>query len=429
MIPNRSIAPESQAIENIKALTPKLIRLDNQIPVYLIDSGTPEVCKMEIIFRAGAYFQTQPLISRFTNLLMCEGTRSRSGFEIASMLEYFGSYLNSYTQKDIAGFSLSALNSKLVHVLPIMEDILKEATFPEDELQLLVQKERKTFIDDSRKVSVVAQQEFNELIFGSRHPYGRKVQPDDFNKIRREQLIDFHKNYYPANRCFMIISGKLPTGIDSMVNKHFGSKDWISSTEQPEPEEKPFDTSSGKSLFKEMPDVVQNAIRIGKRTIKITHPDYAKFSVVNTILGGYFGSRLMSNIREDKGYTYGIYSGLSSFRKSGVFYIAAEVGSDVCKPAIDEIYNEMERLSVQPVMGKELELVRNYMLGGILRSLDGPFATANLLKSLIEFDMSIDTYIQNLFETIKNITSDEILKISQRYLQRTDMSEQVAGRK
>jgi zinc protease len=426
---NRTVAPGNRPIDHIRVLAPETIMLDNGIPVYLIDAGVQEVCRIEMVFNAGSYYQSRPLIARFTNLLMSEGTNAHTGFEIASRLEYYGAYLNSFVQKDVAGFSLSLLNSKLEHVLPLLEEILKDACFPEDELQLLTQKEKKTFADDCRKVDRVAHQEFNELIFGDNHPYGKKAQINDFDNVQQEYLIGFHKRYYSAANCFFIVSGKLPPDILKLLNHYFGSIGWLPGSADNDHDEKPFTASTRGKAFREIPDALQNAIRIGKRSISMKHPDHPKLTVLNTILGGYFGSRLMANIREDKGYTYGIYSLLASFKRSGVFFISAEVDANVWAKAIKEIFKEIDRLRQMPVPSGELELVRSYMLGNLQRLLDGPFSTAAFLKSLIEHDINIQEYTSDLFETIRTTTPDEILNTAQQYFKTEDLSEQVVGRK
>jgi zinc protease len=426
---NRTLSPENQTIEQINLLHPVLSKLDNGIRLYLIEGGVQDVCKIEFVFDAGAYFQPGPLIARFTNLLMSEGTSKHSGFEIASVLEYFGAYLNSYTQKDVAGFSLSILNSKIANVLPVVEEIFKSAIFPEKELQLLVSKEKKNFIDDCRKVDRVAMHEFNELIFGSGHPYGKKAKLDDFDKVQQQDLKDFFTGHYHAGNCFFIATGKMHPEIEIFLNRHFGGKDWLSEKPIRETDVKPFVSSSAEKAFKEMPDAIQNAVRIGKRTIGLSHPDQPKLAVVNTVLGGYFGSRLMANIREDKGYTYGIYSVLASFRKSGVFYVSSEVGAEIWQEAISEIYKEIDRLCNEMVSESELKLVKNYMLGNLLRSIDSPFTTAAFFQSCIESGIEFNAYVQVLFETIRNITSYDILNIAKKYLNSQTLSEQIAGRK
>ena len=166
---------------------------------------------------------------------------------------------------------------------------------------------------------------------------------------------------------------------------------------------------------------VQNAIRMGKRVFNRNHPDYPKMTILNTILGGYFGSRLMSNIREDKGYTYGIGSGLVSLQLDGYFYIATEVGADVCQAAINEINKELTVLCETEVGSDELNLVKNYLFGAFQRSIDGPFALADRFKTLLLSGLSFDYYYKYL-ETVKNVSGKELLEMAQRHLPPSQMT-------
>lgn len=175
-------------------------------------------------------------------------------------------------------------------------------------------------------------------------------------------------------------------------------------------------------------EALQNAILIGTPLFNRKHPDYFPLMVANTLLGGYFGSRLMSNIREDKGYTYGIGSALATYKHHGYFIISTEVGSDVCADALKEIYIEIEKLCNRKVPEKELNVVKSYMLGDLLRDMDGPFALADRFKNMYINNLP-DTYYPNFAEAIKNVNPDEILRVSQRYLSVENLSELVAGKR
>jgi predicted Zn-dependent peptidase len=159
-----------------------------------------------------------------------------------------------------------------------------------------------------------------------------------------------------------------------------------------------------------------------------THKDFHSLTVLNTILGGYFGSRLMTNIREDKGYTYGIGSGMIPLKKAGYFFISTEVGVEVCNKAIDEIYIEINRLRNESISEKELILVKNYMIGSFLRSIDGPFALANRFKSIMEYDLDY-SYYDDYISTIKNIKASDLLNLANKYLDPNSMTEVVAGKR
>jgi zinc protease len=158
------------------------------------------------------------------------------------------------------------------------------------------------------------------------------------------------------------------------------------------------------------------------------HEDFSGLQILNTVLGGYFGSRLMNNIREDKGYTYGIGSGISSLQQAGYLFMATEVGADVCSAALTEIYKEIELLKNEPIGEEELNLVRNYMLGSMLGSLENVFSHADKFKNIYFSGLDYD-YYTNYIATVKAITAEDLLAIANKYLTTDHFIEVVIGKK
>jgi predicted Zn-dependent peptidase len=263
------------------------------------------------------------------------------------------------------------------------------------------------------KVKYVARLRFPEYIFGNGHPYSTPLNEDDYKNLNPDIMRDFHKRFYATSPFYMLISGSIPKDIQKTLNRYFGQH----KVEHDQPKLKirvPMTTPDKFQLI-EKGNSLQSALRIGKALFNKKDPDFIKMKVVNTILGGYFGSRLMSNIREDKGYTYGIGSALTSMKHSGIFTISSEVGVDVREKAVDEIFHEIRKLATDLVPDEELNLVKNYMLGNFLRSADGPFALSEMVKSVVDYDFSMD-YYNRYIQTIKNITAKEIRELAVKYL-------------
>jgi predicted Zn-dependent peptidase len=170
-----------------------------------------------------------------------------------------------------------------------------------------------------------------------------------------------------------------------------------------------------KQHFMHKEGAMQSAIRMGSLAFGRSHPDFAGMKVLNAILGGYFGSRLMNNLREDKGYTYGIGSALVPLLKGGFFVISGEVGAGVTKQALIEIKSELNRLCDEQVPESELSLVRNYLMGEMLRSVDGPFAQAGLYRELIEDNLDI-SHFEELIDTIQHINAQRLQDLAEKYL-------------
>lgn len=422
---NRKIQPGTQLVSSFTFPQPEVFKLDNGIPVYQLNTGTQDITKIEFIFKAGSWFETKPLVAKFTNKMLKEGTRSFSSTQIHETTDYYGAHLELSTDKDFSNVVLYSLNKHLNQLLPLLEEVILYPVFPEKELTTRKQNKKQEFLVNCEKVKYIARWKFNELIFGIEHPYGKFHEAGDFDLITPDDLTDFHRNQYKIQDSKIILSGKIPSDLIRNLNKHFGAKtDTYPGNHQPFiPEIK----NQPEQVHLKKENAIQSAIRIGKPFINKTHPDYLKMKVVNTVLGGYFGSRLMTTIREEKGYTYGIGSGITSLQHGGVFFIASEVGADVTNDAIKDIYNEIKILQEETVPEAELNLVRNYMLGSLLRSLDGPFALAESLKSIIEYDLGVD-YFTKFIDTIKNISAVEIKNLAQQYFNLDSLYELKVGK-
>lgn len=426
MLVNRHIQPRIEFLDSIRTAEPEIAYLDNGIPVYLIDTPGQDIIKIEMLFEAGKWFEEKPLIATLTNKMLKEGTQSLSSKEIAGKIDFYGAHLESSSDKDMAYLSLYTLNKHLENTLPVLADVIINPSFPENELETLKQNRKQRFVVNNRKVRFVAKRRFNALIYGHEHPYGRSFEVDDYELVSKQDIEMFHNRHYTAGNCKIIVAGKIKDNILGLLNKHLSGFD--GGAEQPAPYSglNGFPVNQLKKKV-EKEDAVQSAIRIGRILFNKKHEDYARMKIVNTILGGYFGSRLMTNIREDKGYTYGIGSAIVSMQHSGYFFIASEVGSDVTDQALKEVYFEINKLQQDLVPEQELDLVKNYMLGSFLRSLDGAFALSENFKGLLEYGLDYN-YYKDFVRVIKDITPAEIRDLACKYLGRKELTELTVGK-
>lgn len=421
----RKTPPLRREITSVELINPEIIRLDNGIMAYLLNTGTEEMMKIELLYEAGSFYQKQPLVAHFTAKCMIEGTPSHTAEAIAENVDFFGAHLKTMNTMDHAQVSLYCLTRHLEPLLPVFQEVNLLPVFPEKEITTIIAKTREEYLVNMEKVNFVAQQLFPSLAFGKNHPYGGSVDLKDYDNIQPALLLDFYKNHYFQGKIKIVAAGKLPENIAGLLNRYFGQQKVFSQNEQHdlaviEP------TTEEQFIFRE--NTLQSAIRLGKPLFNKLHPDFAGFQVLNTLLGGYFGSRLMTNIREDKGYTYGIGSGVASMLKAGLFFISAQVGVDVTQKAMDEVLYEIEKLRTEPVKREELDLVKNYILGSFLRSADGPFALAELVKGVIDYDLTMDFY-ENYVTTIKNITPEEIQRLAVNYLHPDSLIKLIVGKK
>lgn len=422
---NRTLAPESKEIETIQLIKPEVQYLSNGVPVYVINAGTQELVKIEFIFPAGSAKEHKPLVANCTSNLLKEGTTKSTSAEIAEKLDFFGAFLEAECHKDNASISLYSLNKHLDKTFPLLAEVLLEPSFPVKELNLFLQNNKQKYVVSLSKVDFLARHKFNELLFGKDHPYGKLPEVTDYDNVNVEDLIQFYKEQYDLSTATVIIAGKVEEHHFELLEKLFGK---VQVTEKPDQAHFPAPVSGRNKEIVEKQDAIQSALRIGKIMFNKTHPDYIPMQILNCVLGGYFGSRLMNNIREDKGYTYGIGSALVSMKYTGYFFITTEVGVDVTQKAINEIYYELKRLREDLIPKEELELVKNYLLGMFIRSADGPFALADKLKGVLEYGLTYE-YFDRFIHTIKTITSEELQAMAQKYFKEEDQFELVVGKK
>ena len=411
---NRTIAPPiKDAVEFDLKLKPyEKYVLKNGVEVYAIDAGAEEVLQVEWIFYAGNWFEKNNLVAASTNFLLKNGTSTKSAFQVNEHFEYYGSYLNRNCYNETATLTLHCLNKHVETLLPVVRELLTDSVFPEEEIRIYKQNMKQRLNVNLKKCDFVAGRLIDAYLYGEDHPYGRYTRFEDFDAVSRESVVDFYKQYYQNGRFILFVSGKLPANLFALLDQYFGdlNNKPITLVEIPfhGAEEKKYRVIND-------PQGVQGAIRMGTHFPNRHHPDFVKTQVLNNVFGGFFGSRLMSNIREEKGYTYGIYSYLENHIQQSAWVISTEAGRDVCEPAITEVYKEMAILRDEPVDEDELLLVRNYMMGSILGDLDGPFQIINRWKNIVLNGLGDDYFYQQI-DTIRKVSATELQELANKYL-------------
>ena len=421
---DRQITPLLTEPQKILLLQPDKVMLEDT-PVYIFNTGTQDVIRIELIFDAGSRFHQHPLMAALANELIDEGTNSRKSAEIAGIFDYYGAHIQTECTADYASVTLYTLAKFVNETMALLVEIINSPDYPEKELVTYIQQEKQRLMVDMEKVDYLVRKHFNDALFKG-HAYGYFPNSNDFDTLKKEDILAFHNTNYKQGLNAIIVAGRvaditrksLLQMIEQLTVKKLNPASQFSLPGDHAPVHK----------FVEKEGAVQNAIRIGKRLINRTNPDYPKLTVLNTILGGYFGSRLMTNIREEKGYTYGIGSGLVSLSQGGYFFITTDVGAAVYEDAVKEIYHEIVKLQEEQIPENELSLVRNYLLGSFQRSIDGPFALAERFKSILLSGLGYN-YFENYLKVIKNITSEELKTLAQTYLLTSEMTEVIVGKK
>lgn len=390
--------------------------LSNGVQVYLLNMGTEDTMMIDWVFYAGNSFEKKKTVAAATNYLLKNGTSRLSAFELNEHFEFYGSYLSRHCYNETSEVVLHCLNKHVDELIPVVAEIIADSVFPEKELGIYVQNSRQKLQVNLQKCEFVASRLIDATLFGIDHPYGAYSTLEDYSALHRDDLVEFYDKNYKNGHCIIFAAGKLPPDILGMLERSFGNlplknhkgadKNIIYNL-QP--------SSERKQQIINDPQGVQAAIRIARHFPNRHHPDFQKVMVLNNIYGGFFGSRLMDNIREDKGYTYGIYSYLMNHIHDGGWMVSTEAGRDVSVATISEVYAEMKVLRDEKINEEELRMTRNFMIGSILGELDGPFQVLGRWKNLVLNNLD-ENYFYSAINTIKTISAEELQHLAGKYL-------------
>ena len=426
LILDRTIPPKIKPAKQVDFLKAATTICSNGTPIHYINHGEQDVIRLQFAFDAGTYFQSKPLLAAAVNKLLLEGTTKYSSQEIANFFENRGAFVQAEVEADKGIIHVYSLTKNLKELLPFLHEVISTAIFPEDELASYLSIQQQNFAVNSQKVGFMAKNNFLNTVLGDKSRYASKVTAEDYKHISRADLIEFYDTYYIGGQLNIFASGKVTAETLGLLEDVFGAgKRKEPNAERVVNEE--IEGSSKSELLLPKENALQSAIRMGKPIISKHHEDFPALFFTNTVLGGYFGSRLMSNIREDKGYTYGIGSGLVAYKNAAYFLISTEVGAEVTEATISEIEKEVKRLQTELLDEKELNLVKNYLRGSILKNFDGAFAAMDRFRSIDTLGLGYD-YYENLMRNIQAMTAVKVQEMAVKYLQLNSFKKIIAGK-
>ncbi len=397
---NRTKAPSFSQDFSFELPQPEIITVNRGSKITWLQGIQQDVFKIELVFNSSKWNEPVKGLSHFLALLLDKGTQTKTSNQISSILDYNGAQLEITPGQDFTSVSLYGLNKSLRAVFPVILDLVTNSIFPEDELQL----QKDIFIQNlkvnSKKTSFIASKLLRQNLFGMAHPYGSSVEESDLQKISSDELVIFFRAGFNLKDVFLV--------------GNFSNEDvkWLISQLENISSKKNTDVFTGQILQgnntrAEEIKGVQATIRLGKRFVNRNHSDYAACVLANHILGGFFGSRLMKNIREDKGLTYGIYSSIQPLQRDAFLSIGADVNVDKIEVALIEIKNEIERLIQTPIAFEELATAKNHFLGSLQLEVSNPFSAIEKIKTVLLNDLSVNFY-ENLFLAIKDLNSAQL---------------------
>lgn len=423
---DRTIAPPSKRIEHINILKAEKTILENTIPLYTILAGEQPVFRLELIFEAGSRKETVQGASLFTSKMLSEGTSKHSATEISEFFDQYGAFIEISQTADRFSLMVYGLTEHLPKFLPILCEMITDSTIPADDLDMQKTIAAQNLKINLEKTSFLAGQIFREQLYGKTHPYGRSLTVDAIEKIKQEDVLSFYQKNIQHSPFKVFLSGNCGETELKLINDYLGKV----IVNQSIKEDNSFDIlkKSTEDILVEKAQNMQSSIRVGKVLFNRTNPDFFKFIVMNTLLGGFFGSRLMKNIREEKGYTYGISSVLMPYRESGYLVIGTDVKKEFTQQTLDEIRKEIVRLQTESVLEDELETTKNYMIGSFVGSLNTPFEIADRQKVVILDNLPADFY-ENYIHHIRSVSAADVMEMANKYLQLNTLCEVVVGGK
>lgn len=424
---NRKIAPPVKDPIEFELTLPKAAKykLSNGVEVYALDLGTEDTLQLNWVFYAGNSYEKKKTVAAATNFMLKNGTSSKNAFELNEHFDYYGAYVNRSAYNETSEISLHCLSKHLDELLPAIGEMIADSVFPEEEINIYKQNSKQRLKVGLQKCDFVAGRIIDATIFGEHHPYGKYSNLEDYDQLTREDLVEFYHQHYKNGHCVIFIAGKLPQGFLEKLDQHFGSmplKNHRSAHPGPVHPVEPGAEKKQTLIIDEQG--VQAAIRIARHFPNRHHPDFQKAMVLNNVFGGFFGSRLMANIREDKGYTYGIYSYVMNHVHQSAWMISTEAGRHVSEATVQEVYREMRDLREDLIDEEELQVTKSYMIGTILGDLDGPFQVIGRWKNLVLNGLD-DAYFYNGIKTIKSVSAEELRELARKYLREEDFWELV----
>ena len=425
---NRTTPPEIRPLEEFEIARPERLRMKNGIPLNIIRAGAQDVIRMDVLIGGGQCHQQQPLQAMFTNRMLREGTSSYTSAQIAEKLDFYGAWLELSSSLNCGFLTLYSLNKYFPYVMEIISDMLMHPLFPERELDVVKEVNKQQFLVNSTRVEVISRKCFNRSLFGENHPFGRYAEEEDYGKITPEVLKEFYRTYYHSSNCSVYVSGKVTSDIVRCIEEQIGNSPWGMIREMPQIQLPEPCRSVDTHFYIEREDALQSSLKMGDFVMDRLHPDFLKCRIMVTLFGGYFGSRLMSKIREDKGYTYGIGAGVVNYPGRSVLAISTEADNCYVDDIIREVHTEMDRLRNDLASQEELDMVKSYMLGDLSRSYEGPFSLSDAWI-YVETAGLDDEFFVRFMDAVRNVTCEDVRLMAQKYLCRETLIDVVAGKK
>ncbi|AMR28650.1 hypothetical protein A0257_17125 [Hymenobacter psoromatis] len=423
---NRLLPPPTHPLTQLILPALQVSTLPNGARLHLLTNAAQPVLRLQVVLPAGKCHEPLPGLAQLAARMLTEGTATRSARQIADEVAFYGASLDCEAGPDRTTLTLYCLARYLPTLLPLVQEVLTAPTFPADELRQLQTRISQNMRVEHQKTSFRASEEFNRQLFGEDSAYGRPFDEASFNALTREQLRDFHAAAYAPAGAEIFLCGDIDAYAEEVATQ-LGQ--WQPAAAAPVvPALPPCAMPTAPTGLAVVPveGSIQASLRVGRRWPALTEEQTPELLLLVKVLGGYFGSRLMRNIREDKGLTYGIHASVQARQQAAALVIGTDVNGESAEATRVEIAAELTRLQTELLDDDELETVKNYTLGKLLGESATVFEQADRHRYVVLQGLRPDYYPQLVHQT-QTATATELRELARTYLSPADMLTVVAG--
>jgi predicted Zn-dependent peptidase len=426
---DRTVAPPVQPLARVTLPAADVFTLPSGARLHVLANDAQPVVRLQAVFRAGKTAEPQPGLASLTARMLLEGTTTRTARQIADEVAFYGASLECDAGLDRSTLTLYCLTRHLPALLPLVTDVLTNPAFPAAELAQLKTRTIQNVSVERQKTSFLASERFNELMFGSDTPYGRPFDSTSYQALTVEQAQAFHRAAYAFGNAEVFLCGDVAAERE-LVAAAFSATPATGAGPVPVPFSNGASATAKETAVPanrvDVAGSLQASLRLGRAWPSPTHPDTHRLKLLVNVFGGYFGSRLMRNIREDKGLTYGIYASVSPRELGTLLMIGTDVKGESADFAVSEIEMEMRRLQTELIPADELETVKNYILGKFANELSTVFEQCDKYKNTVFLGLPASYYTDFVQQT-EAADAETLRELAKQYLNPEELQVVIAG--
>lgn len=421
---DRISPPPTYDIERFLLSKPKQTILVNKSSLFQFFNSNLDLIHINIRVKAGLLFETQKYLAQACFNLLKESSNKRSASEMDEMLDFYGASWSVSVNMEYISLQWIIPKSNCEELLPILLEVIQSPKFKEENLERYKQKKIKDLEYNELKYNYKATQLMFSSLFDSQSPMGNMLHKDHINAVSVTQIQKYYDTYFNATNISFFVAGNVDVSLEKLIEETFSSL--------PEGKESKVNSSiimspNPQLVLDYKEDAIQSSFLLCKKGLSYIDPARKSFSFLSTLLGGYFGSRLMQNLREKNGFTYGVQNGSIYFGNDSIYYIESDVKVDKTKEAIDQCFHEIKRLQEELVTEEEVKVVQRYLQGTILRDVDGVISFMKKYAYWYGFGLD-ESEMEATIYALNHINNEMIIKNATLQLQHDDFYTIIVGK-